>query len=488
MMVPRAYQYQSQKPLHASDRNEETHTAIAARERSPTSSKRKDKPSANGKPAWLSTSTASSPSKPVVIPTRTRNGGARKTRDALVKNRKLSEEDNCHDPDSVPSSVAALLAMTSIPEPKCQSMGLKSPRSRYATKIKRKEGASHALPGHAMSSSSPRSWDMLLSPPDEPNLERSSFGSDTSLDVNSIVRSLSIDSMPSLDEDSGSLTSPSISIPSTPELSTRVRSGHERRIKELSLSKSEDCILDHPLLPLSSIDKPASEEDAEVPVTRHRGFSRSTSVLKSNLSASIARIRSAARSFTNFTAPAISRDEYLTRSLLSISPPFTDERRPSPTQDPPDPALRRYLNPPNFSASELHTHHDRPQSPSNHDRCTASIQLQSYKRVSRPFDKASAPPIFASSEEKADAAMLAAVDEPFITPYSRQREPRENSDFLRMIVLEMNMRRSGQLGDGVPGKARMSLPARQPCKKAEIENVEAVKGVPRRWVAVGAYH
>ena len=485
-MVPRAYQYQSQKPLHANI-NEKNGIAIAVREQSPAPSKRKDKPSGNGKPAWLSPSTTSSPSKPVVIPTRTRNGGARKTREAMVKTGKLLEDDNCHDADSVPSSIAALLAMTSVPEFKCHSKGLKGPRSRHVSRIKRKEDTTHGPQGHAMSSSSPQSWDMLLSPPDEPDLEHSSFGSDTTLDVSSFVRTLSTESIPSLDEDSGSLTSPSISIPSTPELSMRARHGHERRIKELSLSKSEDCVLDHPLLPLSSADKPASEDDAEVPVTKDRGFSRSTSALKSNLSASIARIRSAARSLTNFTAPAISRDEYLTRSLLSINPPFTDERRPSPTPDPPDPALRRYLNPTNFSPSELHIHHDHPQSLPNRDRCTASIQLQSYKRVPRPFDKASAPPIFASSKEKADAAMVAAAEEPFITPYPRQREPRDNSDFLRVIVLEMNMRRSGLLGDGVPGKARIALPARQTCKKAEVEEVEAVEGrVPRRWVAVGA--
>ena len=485
MMVPRAYQYQSQRPLYASDIDEKNGFAIAVKERTPAPSKRKDKPSGNGRPAWLSSSATPSPSKPVIIPTRTRIGGAGKTREALVKSRKPLEDDNCHDPDSVPSSVAALLAMTSVPEFKCQSKGLKGPRSGYAPKNKRKEDTNS---WRAMSSSSPQSWDMLLSPPDEPDLEHSSFGSDTTLDVSSFVRSLSVDSMPSLDEDSESLTSPSISMPSTPELSMRARNGHERRIKELSPSKSEDCVLDHPLLSLSSIDKPARGDDAEVPATIIRGFSKSTSALKSNLSASIARIRSAARSFTNFTAPAISRDEYLTRSLLSINPPFTDERRPSPTQDPPDPALRRYLNPTNFSPSELHIHHDHLQSPSNRDRCTASIQLQSYKRVPRPFDKASAPPIFASSREKAVSAMVAATEEPFITPYPRQREPRENSDFLRVVVLEMNMRRSGLLGDGMPGKARMALPARQPCKKAEIEEVEAIEGrVPRRWVAVGAY-
>ena len=226
-------------------------------------------------------------------------------------------------------------------------------------------------------------------------------------------------------------------------------------------------------------------------MSSRQGFSRSKSALKSNLSASIALIRSAARSFSNFTAPTVSRDEYLTRSLLSMTPHFTDERRPLPTQGPPDPALRRYLNPINVSPSELHNHHDHLQSRSDGDRCTTSIQLQSYKRVPRPSNKASAPPIFISSTDEADVAIAAAAEEPFCTPSPRQREPRENSDFLRVIVLEMNMRRNGQLGDGAPGKARMSLPARQADKIEENEDesksATIEKGVPRRWVAIQAY-
>ena len=84
---------------------------------------------------------------------------------------------------------------------------------------------------------------------------------------------------------------------------------------------------------------------------------------------------------------------------------------------------------------------------------------------------------------------MGAAEEPFSIPGPKQREPRENSDFLRVIVLEMNMRRSGQLGDGAPGKARMSLPARLPSKKEgeSIESGMAKEGVPRRWVAVDAY-
>jgi len=46
----------------------------------------------------------------------------------------------------------------------------------------------------------------------------------------------------------------------------------------------------------------------------------------------------------------------------------------------------------------------------------------------------------------------------------RPREPRENSDFLRVVVLEMNMRRKGKLRDGL-GRARIWLGPRDGGKK-----------------------
>lgn len=75
------------------------------------------------------------------------------------------------------------------------------------------------------------------------------------------------------------------------------------------------------------------------------------------------------------------------------------------------------------------------------------------------------------------------------------REPRENSDFLRVVVLEMNMRRGGKLGDGVGGRARLWLPARADGKAVEGANDnekgdESVKTgtgramVPRRWEGI----
>ena len=61
----------------------------------------------------------------------------------------------------------------------------------------------------------------------------------------------------------------------------------------------------------------------------------------------------------------------------------------------------------------------------------------------------------------------------------RQREVRENGDFLRVVVLEMNMRREGKLE---MGRAKIWLPPRQVSSASEEEGK-----VPKRWVGVSAY-
>lgn len=53
-----------------------------------------------------------------------------------------------------------------------------------------------------------------------------------------------------------------------------------------------------------------------------------------------------------------------------------------------------------------------------------------------------------------------ATDDDYNTvPPVRPREPRLNPDFLRILVLETNMRRSGKIGPGI-GRARMILSPR----------------------------
>lgn len=476
MMVPRSYPHTS-PPLKSWGESEKDVVPVKARDHVRKPSSKEDKAVGSGKPTWMSSAPAPTPSKPMVIPTRTRKGESRGTQETSYDKTRSTKYRalHVHDPTALPISATALIAITS---PVTLTLGTEAPRTPTFDGGSRKKRTSQEDLGigqYAMSASSPRSWSMLLSPPNESDLENISIGSDITLAGVSFGRSLSNESMPSLDTDYGSSTSAS-SI-STHRIICGSRGGVERKTKGLYSSKIEECPLDHPLLPLpptEDSDLASSTIDTGLAASGPPSTTRQQPGFKSNLSALL---RSAARSFSNFSAPAISRDEYLTRSLLPMSPPFTDERRPLPLPEPPDPALRRYLNPITASPVELHTHHEHAPSQKARSQCTASIQLQTYHRTPRPSTKASAPPIFAS----ANSAIAVAAEEPFTMPSPRQREVRENSSFLRVIVLEMNMRRNGTMSETAPGKARMWLPARQVDKRGEGSQQD---GVPRRWVGV----
>lgn len=65
----------------------------------------------------------------------------------------------------------------------------------------------------------------------------------------------------------------------------------------------------------------------------------------------------------------------------------------------------------------------------------------------------------------------------------KQREPRENSDFLRIVVLEMEMKRRGKLDAKAGSRARIWLPPRKQTGVAEGD--AGVGGrVPTRWLGV----
>ncbi len=439
-------------------------------ERVPKKSQRKEVSKGPAKTLNMLQASMATPSAPVVIPTRTQNGGQRRSKDAASRISVTPDDSETpHDPQSIPSSVAALLAMTSLPE------------SRYETHQHRRRIAHRGAHGftkdrrtsvgrHAMSMSSPRTWGVLQSLPNELDPEDMSVGSDMTTGPLSSVRSLSSESMPSLDTDAESTCS--ASNPSTPGITIRTRSGSEKKQKTLSFSMAEDCVLNHPLLPLpvemeSTPHPTPSDADLLMPEVT---LPNPRSSFKSNLTASLRLLKSAARSFSNFTAP-VQREDYLARALLLIGPQFTDERRPRPSVDLPDPAVRRYLNPFTVSPAELHIHHDHVTTTS----CSASIQLQTYQRVANPSKKSSSPSVFVSKSLSSEA-------DPCFPNSTRQREPRENSDFLRVIVLEMNMRKVGKLSDTAPGRARLWLPARQVAKPAELE--VGMEGVPRRWVGL----
>ena len=399
------------------------------------------------------------PSRPVIIPTRSRNELRKKNRESVSRD-KEQDIQIIHDTSSTPSPTATSLTLPVSPD--SRSYTQTGPRFRQTSSASRRisNARLREIPQPAVSSSSPQSWSLLLKPPEELELESSSFDSDTTLGPSSSFRSRSFDSMPSLDTDNESLSS--TSNPATPDFMAGTRSSSDRRQKGISTSVGQDCALDHPLLspaPKKPLENMSESESLEFPTSRNPPPATSRFSLKSNLTASFRKIRSAAQSFSAFTAPPTHQQDYLARTLLSMDSQFSDERRPLPSIDPPDPALRRYLNPATFSPRELHFHSEESTSP----RCTASIQLQTYQRRNRSFDKASSPPVFTSAQQKA----LDAIDGVPEVSSPRQREPRENSNFLRVIVLEMNMRKVGKLSDASPGRAKLWLPARQPAKAVE---------------------
>ena len=472
MMVPRAYLYNAPPVNTSTKHGERKETAVSVAERV----WKKDEAAKSAMPPKMLT--PQSTTKPVVIPTKTRSGGRRRCRESVSRDRLRTEASSRHNSSSTPSSVAALLAMTSLPE------------SKYRPKLEnRRQGSIRATSGmqdkrRPVSSSSPKSWSVLLSPPEEAEPDSCSVGSEATLGPLSSVRSMSSESMPSLGTDTESLNS--VADPATPELSISSRSGCDRRQKSISASKGEDCIFDHPLLPqMAKVNleghHPDGLPDESFPERARAAKSRSS--FKSNLTASFRKIRSAAQSFSTFTASAVPSDDHLSRSLLSMFPQFTDERRPLPSEDTPDPALRRYLNPITISPSEFHHHLEKESASSSQSDCKASIQLQTYRRKKVGSDKASSPPIFTSQQHTLDAA----DGMPHIS-LPRQREPRENSNFLRVIVLEMNMRKVGKLSDASPGRARLWLPARQAGKTEAEEDgwKDKRKGTPQRWAGVKA--
>ena len=473
-MVPRAYHYATPLPVR-SPTQDEKRGMVEGRQLKTEGTKRKQvsRPTIPLKMASTPPATAS---RPVIIPTRSQSPRLRPCRESSIVVREEGDDNSSlHDIGAVSPSMAALLAMTSMPESKnLASRRMKSGRSRRISDLKSLESTRKDQTRSPLSSSNPQSWELLQSPPQDSDTDNWSIGSDSTVAPLSSFRSLSSESMPSLDID---LESPqSASQASTPGKRFGRR---DRRGKSLSESLVEDCGMDHPLSPSQhdsrsynaghahANDMELVSPNVSMPVTPSR-FS-----FKSNLTASLRVLKSAAQSFSNI---AVQRDEFLTRSILSLSPQYTDERRPILSDDIPDPALRRYLNPITVSPSELHFHHNHRPGQRPQERISASIQLQTYQRPVTPSKNATSPPIFMPSSK--DAFASDSVVEAYSS--SRQREPRENSDFLRVIVLEMNMRKAGKLNEAAMGRARIWLPPRQVGNKQDL----GTKGVPRRWVGI----
>ncbi|KAG2416460.1 hypothetical protein HFD88_007675 [Aspergillus terreus] len=386
---------------------------------------------------------------------------------------------------SVPNSIASILEATAIPVPRRHRTvreSRKLPRGNHVQDFSRMlmDGV-RSKDDNLMESTGNTVLDLLLSPPE-------GVASDCASESPSFsVRSMSVESTPSLDPDGESPGS--FPIPSTP---SSQRSPLERRYRRLSVS--ENCALDHPLLetelPELDWEEPASHA-APLPEpipsktpTQLRSFPRLGSSFKSNLTASLRAIKSAAQSVSTFATPSVQPDDFLTRSLFTITPEMTDDRRPPPMNEPPSPALRRYLNP-IVSPAELYAYHDYPNENVDSHDCPVSVQMQTYHRSGKKQGNRKSSFHLAGSEGR-DRNLL--PFDPEIPPMTRPREPRENCDFLRMVVLEMNMRRSGKLRDDIPTRARVWLPPRKGIQHRFTpyvdEEDEEESAVPSRWVGI----
>jgi hypothetical protein len=193
-------------------------------------------------------------SSPVIIPSRgnrnpVQNPRHDTRRERLHYGRNHSDQSgrrshNIHSPDSIPPSVAALLAITSIPPPKLNNS------------VRKRTGAGQRLTVDAilqhtdvsekeLSLSLGKSpLDLLLSPPDELD-EDEALVSEAGQESFLSTRTISSESIPSLDNESIS-ESPSMSSLHTPN-SRGKRSLPVRRRFQVSSPPSESGSEDHPL-------------------------------------------------------------------------------------------------------------------------------------------------------------------------------------------------------------------------------------------------
>lgn len=394
-----------------------------------------------------------------------------------------------HRADAIPPSVAALLAMTTIPRPKPSQFKRRTSSSRSMSIDELvNEWKSDDSPGRSFGSSP--SLHVLLEDLDELD-PRSASSPEVGQESREYLhtRSTSSDSVPSLEADDRSLLS--LGSPSTPgSLHSRRSSSNLRKdLPRSQPARGEDCGSNHPLVSLPASDE--EEEDLVMPNSRSRASTPKPKFsFKSNLTTSLQALKSAAlsslSSLKSLPAPP-SRDRRLLPGAGAspmaddmlwshpfLFPRFSPEVRPD-IRGTPTEAQRRYLNPTPLTFEEQEAPFQQAlHAPFLEEELgdVPTIQLQTYSRgKGRNRSKRSESP---DPNSEAGRALAGAAT-------ARQREPRENSDFLRVVVLEMNMRREGKLE---MGRARIWLPPRQ-----EVEYEQSrigSKKVPRRWVGVSA--
>lgn len=492
MLSPRAFLF-TRSPSSTSLKSNESYSEDSKNSRQRNESGPRN---ARREKSLTSTVTASktTTSDPMIIPVRSQRASRdlQKPKDRKERRqhgRKQLEPSSqrardIHSPDSIPPSVAALLAVTSIPLQKSKA----SPAPRRNNSSDQLLTVDAVLKHTSVSEKEFRMpyrkspMDVLLSPPEELE-EDDVIGSDAGVESSYLSsRTISTESVPSLDD--GSIGEDSFSYGSLVTPGSRgKKSTPTRRLQVLSSPPGESTS-DHPLsdpeIDADELDSmifgnPTSREVQEIntePPIPPRKFT-----FKSNLTASLKALRYAARSISNITAPLVIPDDFLTISIMSIDPqvPFTDERMPPRLEDIPTPALRRYLNPTTNAPIGAHIPSSPTQTTSTN--CTASIQMRTYRVSKSPT--ANSPNVISRRTKTCTPEEVFA--EVAVGPLARQRDMRENSDFIRIAVMEMMMRKNGKLDDKVPGRARWALPPRKPSNKV-YEIGEG--GVPVRWIPI----
>lgn len=434
------------------------------------------------------------PSRPVDVPSpeKARFSGSKtmghSKGKALGAGKKKDQMPSQHRADALSPSVAALLAMTTIPR--------RSRQTQRRSSSKRQVSIDELVNEWKSDDSLVKSYEssplsILLESADEQEEARSSSLQSELYHRSSYERSESSDSVPSLGEDANSMFS--MGSPATPtSMRSRKSSMVTRKESPRTPCIRESCV-DHPLIPLPH------GEDNELEFTTSHDLAmgnKSKSSFKSNLTTSLQALKLAAlSSFTPRKSSSFSlrgrrsaskAERAIVASQLSdevlwshpfLFPTFSHEVRPE-YKGTPTSAQRRYLNPIPLSFEEqeapfqqaLHAPYLKERYPGTENGPT--IQMQTYSKGSRGSKSK-------VSSSKTDAEADGSVANAGASAAMRQREPRENSDFLRVVVLEMNMRREGKLE---MGRAKIWLPPRQ-----SVESDVAVQGkVPRRWIGVSA--
>ena len=341
------------------------------------------------------------------------------------------------------------------------------------------------------------------------------------------ARSLSAESMPSLSstDDLSSLS------PAT------VRSPSDQRLRQIA--SSQDCSNEHPLLAREEEEHFSGTSTPDLAISPSARLKRrplpekKQGAFKSSLTASLRALKAAAQTVSNIatTPPLIQPDDYLARSVFEFRPSLTDDRRPPPSAEPPSAALRRYLNPGSFvppdSPAQLHFWLDEKPIPSSLPEPDARPRLKIKRKYqpkgssspgneNAPFPSskpstsklppivqlaicipstvrtanASSPPTWLeadgtpSNRQRASQTLWSDPENGMDEGQPRPREPRENRDFLRVFVCEMNMRKEGKLADDAIGRAKLWLPPVEEAKgKGPLPTKPEKKTGQDRWTS-----